>query len=84
MTNNFNKKPNFPITYGDPAADIEHRLSDTIIEQFSDPETQKYLTIVKSIFLNPQIKMLDHKSYIYNYETPIFIFENKKMLKTFR
>lgn len=43
MTNNFNRKPHFPYTYGDDVRDNGQRLSDSIMKKLGDKKTQNYL-----------------------------------------
>jgi hypothetical protein len=43
MTNNFNKTPHFPYTYGDDIENDGQRLSDFIVNKLSQKETRNYL-----------------------------------------
>ena len=43
MTSNFNKKPQFPFTYGDDLVNDGERLSDDLVNKLSNKKSQKYL-----------------------------------------
>jgi len=51
MTSNFNKKPQFPFTYGDEVANDGERLSDYVVKKLSDKKTQRYLGSVATAVL---------------------------------
>lgn len=50
MINNFNKKPHFPLTYGDQSAD-EPRLSDDVVELLKNKKFQSHMMSVLAAFV---------------------------------